>query len=380
MTETGAPPREAEKEVLPSSSAPRGVEEDDDKRPAKRQARGEGDVVDDVRIKPSTIPSIVPAATRLAAVYSVHRPDSSIFKRGGMKREAPAELAATNEKAKRKQRKQEEEAAVAADAKAAAAASAAAVAASAAAAAAATATEGKKEEEDDAATLRRRLSELRDAWAAPRRGRGLSGAAWVASSAAAVKQEEEEVEEGQTAASAKKKKKKLLAPPPPPRVARVAPARSKLAPRMGFHHRGLQYLHPEEAAFLVDRGDLVLAVGVVAAAKKEEETEEEEEENKGGGGDEPAAAATTTTAAAAAKPSKPSYPPPPPAALEGDARSARALSVQEALSLSVGANCLFVFDDVRKTRKKSSQKKKLKTFQRSSLRACPRARISSTRT
>ena len=46
---------------------------------------------------------IVPATTRLAAVYSVHRPDSSIFKRGGMKREAPAELVATNEKAKRKQ-------------------------------------------------------------------------------------------------------------------------------------------------------------------------------------------------------------------------------------------------------------------------------------
>jgi hypothetical protein len=107
MTETGAPPHEAEEEH-PSSSAP--CVEDDDKRPAKRQARGGGvgDVVDGKSKPSTTTPSIVPAATRLAAVYSVHRPDSSIFKRGGMKREAPAELAATNEKAKRKQRKQQQ--------------------------------------------------------------------------------------------------------------------------------------------------------------------------------------------------------------------------------------------------------------------------------
>ena len=170
MTETGAPPREAEEDP---PSAPRG-DGDDGKRPAKRQARGGEGVVDvgDGKSKPSTTttnPSIVPATTRLAAVYSVHRPDSSIFKRGGMKREAPAELAATNEKAKRKQKKQQEEAADAASA-AAAAASAAAAAAATAAAAAAAATEEKEPQEDDAATLRRRLSEMRDAWAAPRRG------------------------------------------------------------------------------------------------------------------------------------------------------------------------------------------------------------------
>ena len=124
----------------------------------------------------------------------------------------------------------------------------------------------------------------------------------------------------------------------PAETARVAPARSKLAPRMGFHHRGLQYLHPEESAFLVDRGDLVLAVGVVAAAKREREAGREgDDEQKNGGGGEPAAeaAAVAAEAAARAKPPRPSYPPPPPAALEGDARSARALSVQEAVSLSV---------------------------------------------
>ena len=314
MTETGAPPHEAEEEH-PSSSAP--CVEDDDKRPAKRQARGggEGDVVDGKSKPSTTTPSIVPVATRLAAVYSVHRPDSSIFKRGGMKREAPAELAATNEKAKRKQRKQQHD--EAADA------AAAAFAASAAAATATAATEEKEPqeeegEEDDAATLRRRLAEMRDAWAAPRRGRGLSGAAWVAATVA--------------------EEKPPAPPPPPPRAARVAPARSKLAPRMGFHHRGLQYLHPEEAAFLVDRGDLVMAVGVVAAAKREREAGREgEDEQKNGGGGEPAAeaAAVAAEAAARAKPPRPSYPPPPPAALEGDARSARALSVQEAVSLSV---------------------------------------------
>lgn len=272
-----------------------------------------------------------------------------------MKREAPAELAAKNEKAKRKKR----EAAEAADA--ASAAASAAAAAVAAAAAAATEKPGPPEgEEDDAATLRRRLAEMRDAWAAPRRGRGLSGAAWVAASkgAAAAKQEEKEGQTTTTTAVAAATKNY-----PPPRVARVAPARSKLAPRMGFHHRGLQYLHPEEAAFLVDRGDLVLAVGVAASKKDEEEDEEEKKKSGGGGALEPPTAAAAS-AVEAAKPDKPCYPPPPPAALEGESGSARALSVQEAVSLSVSESHLFFASERRteRDRKKKNRKKKAHGF------------------
>ena len=48
---------------------------------------------------------------------------------------------------------------------------------------------------------------------------------------------------------------------PAARAAPVGPPRCKLLPRMGVTHRGRAALHPEEAAFLVDRGDAALVVG-----------------------------------------------------------------------------------------------------------------------
>jgi len=48
---------------------------------------------------------------------------------------------------------------------------------------------------------------------------------------------------------------------PVARAAPIGPPRCKLLPRMGVTHRGRVSLHPEEAAFLVDRGDAALVVG-----------------------------------------------------------------------------------------------------------------------
>ena len=48
---------------------------------------------------------------------------------------------------------------------------------------------------------------------------------------------------------------------PAARAAPVGPPRCKLLPRMGVTVRGRVALHPEEAAFLVDRGDAALVVG-----------------------------------------------------------------------------------------------------------------------
>ena len=119
------------------------------------------------------------------AEFAVHRPDSSIFKRGGVKREAAADTVGR----------------AAPDA-------------------------------DDAASLKARLAAMHAAWAAPRAARGVTVAAWR----------------------------------PRGRVAASRAPRSKLAPRMGFHAGGVLHLHPEEAAFLADRGDAVVVVGGDAAA------------------------------------------------------------------------------------------------------------------
>ena len=134
-------------------------------------------------------------------------------------------------------------------------------------------------------------------------------------------------------------------------AARVAPARSKLSPRMGFHHRGMQYLHPEEAAFLVDRGDLVLAVGVERARKgaEEEEGERKEEEDAAddrenddddddddddGDGDSSSSSSRSSSKASRRGP----LPSPAACRARRGPECARALSVQEAMSLSVSRN------------------------------------------
>jgi len=124
-------------------------------------------------------PPSAPAPALTAAEHAVHRPDSSIFRRGGAKPEAgPGAVV--------------EDVPVA---------SGEAVAA--------------------------RLAAMRAAWAAPRSTRAPTLAAWR----------------------------------PAGRAAAVPAPRTKLAPRIGFHHGGVLHVHPEEAAYLVDRGDGALLVG-----------------------------------------------------------------------------------------------------------------------
>ena len=68
--------------------------------PAPRPPRGDGETTATASA-PAAAPAPAPSAPAavaaplppLTAVYGVHRPDSNIFKRGGMKREAPASRA-----------------------------------------------------------------------------------------------------------------------------------------------------------------------------------------------------------------------------------------------------------------------------------------------